>query len=132
MCVQPTTVPTFSLAYNTGTNGAVPIGAAIDMRITIGTLPNVYYSPMTLDFIMPIANNTPLFTICFAEILSVGRNMPCVNQTALNSTFQYTSVQTYVSIRICVSMNNNLMNNLITSQNFHIALIFVEYTNGNS
>jgi hypothetical protein len=87
-------VPQFSLTYNTGNNGTVPIGGAVDMLITITTLPNVYYSPMTLDFIMPVVNGTPVFTICFAEIVSVGRNMPCVNQTALNSTFQYTSVQT--------------------------------------
>ena len=96
LLLQPVSVPTFTLEYNFGNNGTVPIGAAIDMRMTITTQPNVFYSPMTIDFITPMVNNTPVFTICFAEIISVGRNMPCVNRTSLNSTFTYSSSQTYV------------------------------------
>ena len=69
----------------------VPIGGFTDVRFEITTKPGATYYPMDVELILPFQNDTAVYTVCRAEVLHAGRNLPCFNASAVNESMAYTS-----------------------------------------
>lgn len=71
-------------------NDQVYIGASSVVMYDIYTKGGSVISPMDMEFIMPF-NTSAVLSVCRLEILYVGKNMPCLNVTAVNNSVIYTS-----------------------------------------
>jgi len=87
---QTGNAPNATMAPKFGTN-SVYMNASTDIRLKISTYRGVIYSPFTVQINMPQTpdNLTNLFSICRAEVVNVGMNMPCFNQIAANNSISY-------------------------------------------
>jgi len=57
----------------------------------VSAFPEAVYDPVYLEITVPYDNSSTLFSICRVELVRVGNNLPCVNQTSINSSVTYYS-----------------------------------------
>ena len=91
---QNSTSPTFTLRYaDTTTTDVDNVVVNGSRRIIIDMVvaPDAVYAPMEVEFITPVQNDSAVITICHAEIIHVGKNIPCLNATEANQTVEFTS-----------------------------------------
>ena len=67
----------------------VPVNASTTFVVTVGTYPGAVYAPVSLEMTVPYLNGSNVYSICRVEVVSVGSNLPCVNQAVMNASVQY-------------------------------------------
>ena len=67
----------------------VPVNASTSFIVTVGAYPGAVYAPVSLEITVPYLNGSNVYSICRVEVISVGSNLPCVNQAAMNASVQY-------------------------------------------
>jgi len=67
----------------------VSVNASTDYRLSVSAYPDTLYDPLYLEVTVPYDNTSTVFSICRVELVSVGRNLPCVNQTSINASVTY-------------------------------------------
>ena len=72
-------------------DGTVAIGAATNVSLVITAQPDVIFTPMELEIIVPFQDNAPRVRICKAEIIHRGENLPCFDRVAKNASIAYDS-----------------------------------------
>lgn len=90
--ITDATTPSWNMSWVSG-NGNIKIGGAGQFVVSMTTKNNTVYSPFDFEALMP--NNTVGVTqvaICKLQVHFVGRNLPCVVPSAINSSFTYTSL----------------------------------------
>ena len=83
-------------------SSAININASTDYRLAVSAYPDALYDPVYLEISVPYDSISTVFSICRVELLSVGSNLPCVNQRKVNSSVTYFT--TYVTcLAVCLS-----------------------------
>lgn len=73
--------------------------------LEITCLPGVHlYDPVYLEITVPYDNTSTVFSICRVELVSVGSNLPCVNQTKVNASVTYYSTYVHCCDTIVLSV----------------------------
>ena len=72
------------------------VNASTDYRLSVAVYPDTLYDPVYLEVTVPYDNTSTVFSICRVELVSVGSNLPCVNQSSINASVTYYS--TYVRL----------------------------------
>ena len=93
-------------AYGTS---VISVNASTDYRIAVSAYPYALYEPVYLEITVPYDNTSTVFSICRVELVRVGSNLPCVNQSRINASVAYYSV--YASSRrfsVCLCLHLSL------------------------
>jgi len=70
----------------------VSVNASTDYRLLVSAYPDAIYDPVYLEVTVPYDNASNIFSICRVELVSVGSNLPCVNQESINASVVYHSM----------------------------------------
>ena len=71
------------------------------MTLTIRVNETQMYAPATVELVLPYdATNGAIYTVCQAEVVSVGQALPCLRKSIINAAITYTSK--LVLLRRCV------------------------------
>jgi len=89
--MQPLTSPVSWTYFAFGTS-VISINATTDYRVSVGAQPDALYDPVYLEITVPYDNTSTVFSICRVELVRVGSNLPCVNQTRINDSVIYYSM----------------------------------------
>ncbi|XP_070193766.1 uncharacterized protein [Littorina saxatilis] len=87
--VTEETTPDWNLTWKAGA-GNVTIGGAGQFLVTISTKRNTVYSPFDLEALMPNSTGATQVSVCKVQVASVGKNLPCLVPSAINSSISYT------------------------------------------
>ena len=99
--LQAATSPVSSTFFQYGSS-VVSVNASTDYRLAVSAYPGALYDPVYLEIAVPYDNTSTVFSICRVELVSVGSNLPCVNQTKINASVTYYSM--YVCLSVCLSV----------------------------
>jgi len=111
--MQATTTPVSSTYFQYGSN-VININASTDYRLSVSAYPDALYDPVYLEITVPYDNISTVFSICRVELLSVGSNLPCVDQRRVNESITYYStydrlilsftLRVLLSLSLCLSV----------------------------
>lgn len=91
-CRQIRTNPDFEMSYAFG-DEYVQVGDSREILYKMYTTPGAVYVPAYLEIIMPNSSDdgasSPLFTICDVKVVSVGKNIPCLNAIETTQSVEY-------------------------------------------
>lgn len=70
---------------------SIHIGASAEVVFEITTVADMSYAPMTIEFMLPFENDSAVISVCRAELIHIGKNLPCADRAELNETIAYVS-----------------------------------------
>lgn len=72
-------------------NDVVDVNSVTKIYVDMTTMRNISYDVMDMQFLVPKGTTESYFHLCRAEIVSVGKNMPCMTPGWYNNYMQYFS-----------------------------------------
>jgi len=86
--MQAATSPVSTTFFQYGSN-VININASTDYRLSVSAYPDAVYDPVYLEITVPYDNISTVFSICRVELVTVGSNLPCVDQRRVNESITY-------------------------------------------
>lgn len=72
-------------------NDNVPVTGSTKVIMNMTTSRNISYDAMDLEFLMPTGTEYSFFHLCRVDIVSNGKNMPCMTPERYGDLIEYTS-----------------------------------------